>query len=460
MSNYEVLAQNILDLIGGKENIIQLTHCVTRLRFHLHDKNCINEKEIKELKGIIGTQWSGEQFQIIIGPTVQKVFNAVNKEIGIINQEKINVHKAEKITLRNSVGKIISNLTACIYPVLPVFMASGLVGMLRTIFGPTMLGWLDAESGTYQVLVIVYNAGFYFLPIFLGYTSAKHLKMNPLMGMLMGAILIHPTLINLAAEGGSIDFLGLPITAVTYSSTVMPVILCVWVMSYIEKFLKKYIPESLSLFMVPFGTILISLPFCLCLLAPLGNILSVYISDILLAIKNTFGPIGTGILSALYFPLIMTGMHHTINMISTSNFLTLGYDEFIKIAYSVAFVSAVAICLVSFIKSKKASNKNVSGSSFFMLTIAGLSEPTIYGVILPNRAFILSLFAGAFAGGAYMGLMNVKVYTLTGANILNLLRFIGGSNANFIHAMIGCIITFIVTFVIAWICYKEKEDIV
>ena len=119
----------------------------------------------------------------------QKSRESFNKEIGIINQEEINIQK-ERLTLKNLFGKLISNLAACIYPVLPVFMASGLIGMLRTIFGPTMLGWLDAESGTYQVLVIVYNAGFYFLPIFLGYTSAKHLKMNPLMGMLMGAILI------------------------------------------------------------------------------------------------------------------------------------------------------------------------------------------------------------------------------------------------------------------------------
>lgn len=456
--NYEILAHNLMDLVGGKENVAQLTHCITRLRFQLKNKELVNDEEIKKIQGLIGTQWSGEQYQVIVGPAVGKAYDAVCKEMGINEGKAETTETKNKITIKGLFSSLISNLSACIYPVLPIFMASGLVGMMGTIFGPSMLGVLSEDSNTYKILVFAYNSGFYFLPIFLGYTSAKHLKMSPLMGMLMGAILVHPTLIGLATEGGTLDFLGLPVTVVKYSGSVMPIILCVWFMSYVEKFLNKYTPESVATFLVPFGTIILSLPVCLCALAPLGNILSVYISDILLAIKNIFGPIGTGILSAIYFPLIMTGMHHTINAIATANFLALGYDEFVKIAYPVAFVASMAICLVCFIKSKKTTNKNVSGSSFFMLTVAGLSEPAIYGVILPHKAFIASLFAGAFAGGTFMGLMNVRVYTLTSANILGLLRFVGGSSSNFIYAMIGCAITFVVSFVAAWILYREKED--
>lgn len=451
----EVLAQNILDLVGGKDNVVELTHCVTRLRFVLSDKSSIHEEEIKKLNGVMGAQWSGDQFQVIIGPTVSKVFDAVNKELGII-KEGNKTENEEKLTVKNFFGKLIRNLTACIYPALSIFVAAGLVNMIAMVCGPFMLGLMSAESSTYQVLTFAGNAGFYFLPIFLGYTSAKHLKVNPLMGMLMGAILIHPTLTGAAAAGGSFEFFGLPIKAVDYSTSVMPIILSVWVMSYVERFLKKYVPEALELLLVPFGTIFIMLPITLCLLAPLGNILGTYISAFLFMLKDVLGPIGTGVMSALYLPLIMTGMHHTVNAMAITNFLTLGYDEFVFVSVAPMFIAVVTLTVVFFLKSKKAANKSLGASGFFLQFVVGICEPALYGIILPTKSFFPALLIGGFAGGVYLGIMNVKVHAFLGSNFFCLLHYLGGTSGNFMHAMIGCVISFVVTFAIAWIGYKEQ----
>ena len=454
-TNYEVLAQNIVDLIGGKANVNQLTHCVTRLRFNVKDKSLINEEEINKLEGTMGSQWSGEQFQVIIGPTVSKVYDAVCKEIGIVQESE--KKPKEKLTVKNAFSKFISNLTACIYPVLPVFVASGLINMIATVFGPVMLGWMSAESGTYQVLTFAGNAGFYFIPIFLGYTSAKHLKMNPLMGMLMGAILVHPTFIGAAANGTALDLFGIPVRAVDYSTSVMPILLSVWLMSYIEKGLKKIVPDALELLLIPFGTIMIALPFTLWILAPLGNILGEYISTLLYTLKDVLGPIGVGVMSALYLPLIMTGMHHTVNAVALTNFLSLGVDEFVFASFAPAFVTILALSLVYFIKSKKAANKSLGSTGFFLQFVVGICEPALYGIVLPTKGFMRALLIGAFCGGLYLGLMQVKAYAFLGSNFFCFLHYLGGTNMNFIHAMIGCAITFVVTFALGWMSYKEKE---
>lgn len=450
----EILAQNILDLLGGKENVTQLTHCITRLRFNLKDKTVIHEEEIKKLEGTMGAQWSGDQFQVIIGPTVSKVYDAVNKELGLV--QEVNEAPKEKLTVKTLFGKLISNLTACIYPVLPIFVAAGMINMIVTVFGPYMLNVFDPESGIYTILTFAGNAGFYFLPIFLGYTSAKHLKVNPLMGMLMGAILIHPTMISTATAGGSLDFLGIPVRVVDYSSSVMPIILSVWIMSYVERFLKKYVPEALELLLVPFGTIIIMLPITLCLLAPLGNILGGYLSTFLYVLKDTLGPIGVGVMSALYLPLIMTGMHHTVNMVALTNFMTLGYDDFVFTSVGPMFIAVIALTIVFFIKSKKPANKSLGASGCFLQFVVGIVEPALYGIILPTKGFLPALLIGGFAGGVYLGIMNVKIHAFLGSNFFCLLHYMGGTNMNFIHAMIGCLISFVVTFVLGWMSYKEK----
>lgn len=454
-NNYQVLAQNILDLIGGKENVSQLTHCITRLRFVLNDQSKIQKEAFDSLEGIIGTQFSGEQFQVIIGPSVSKVYDAVCQEGGLtVTEEKA---PKEKLTIKNAFSKLISNLTACIYPVLPVFVASGMINMIVTVFGPAMLNVIPADSGLGTILTFAGNAGFYFLPVFLGYTTAKHLKVSPLMGILMGAILVHPTLISAAAEGTVFDLLGLPIRALDYSNSVLPIILSVWIMSYVERFLKKYVPEALELLLVPFGTIIIMIPISLGILAPLGNILGGYISTFLYFVKDLFGPVGVGIMTAVYVPLIMTGMHHTINMVALTNYLSLGYDDFVFTSFTPAFAGVLALALVFFLKSKKTANKSLGASGFFLQFVVGICEPALYGIILPTKHFLLALLAGGFVGGCYLGVMKVKIYAFLGSNFFCFLHYLGGDTMNFVHGLIGCAIGFAVTFAIGWVTYKEKE---
>ncbi|RGW12608.1 PTS transporter subunit EIIC [Enterococcus asini] len=458
-------AAAILSAVGGKENVASVFHCMTRLRFLLKDSSLPNIDEIKKIDGVLGAQLSGGQFQVIIGPNVAKVYTELCKIGGFTEQAAVDVDAAannadkpkEKLTAKTIGQKILNGLTGSITPVLPIFICAGLLKMIVIILGPGMLGVLSETSGLYTVLSFAGDAGFYFLPVFLGYTSAKQFKANPLIGMLLGAILIHPSFIEAVTNGTSLDFLGLPITPMTYSSSVIPIILVVWVMSYVERFWNKVIPEMLKIMLVPFLTVLIMLPLSLVVLAPLGVILGSFISTFFLWLHSVLGPWGIALLGAVYALLIMTGMHHPLNLAVFATLSSVGYDKIVFVAGTSASMALAGIALAFAIKSKKAENRSIGFSSFFLLEIAGITEPTIYGIALPYVRPFIAQAIGGFCGALYMGFMNVKMYNLTGSNILGLTGFIGKDSGNFMHAVIGSIIAFVVAFVALFIIGFDED---
>lgn len=457
--NYEVLAKQVLELVGGKQNISSLSHCVTRLRFTLKDLSLANAEEIKKLDGVIGCQFSNGQCQVIIGPAVKKAYEKVC-EIGQFDGD-MQVAPAKdgnkKHGLKEIFSLVITSLSSCVVPVLPIFVCAGLLKMITTVFGPTMLGLLDPESGIFTVLTFAGDAGFYFLPIFLGYTSAKQFKANPFIGMLMGAVLVSPAFSAIVTAGTPLDIFGIPVGAVSYASSVVPIILIVWVMSYVEKFFAKFIPDMFQQMLVPLCTVLIMLPLGLCLLGPLGNILSGYISAFFLGIYDIFGPIGLGIIASLFLPLIITGMHHALNMACLAVMMTVGYDQVVFVAATAATISVMGVMLAFSIKAKKTDLKSLGFSGFILQTLGGVVEPSLYGVLLPYRKPFIAQAIGAFAGAVYMGFAGVKFFTLTGSNILILVGFVGGTSMNLINALIGSGIAFVVGFIATWLLgFDEK----
>lgn len=464
--NFEELAKEVIELVGGSGNIQRASHCISRLRFDVKEMADVKEAEIKALDGVLGTNRVGSQFQVIVGHNVEKAFAEVEKLLPDIadpifvdaGQEKGEKEERKKIKIGNFLMGLVGHMAGCVYPALSVFIVAGLVKALPTILGPGMLGVLSAESDLYTILSFIVDACFYFLPIFLGYSSAKHFQSDPYIGMILGAILIVPGFMALVTENQALSFFGIPIGMYNYSMTVLPIILIVAAESHLEKFLKKHIPEKLHMMFVPTIAVLIMSFVGLCFLAPLGQYLGKYLADFLYWLHDLLGAVGVGIMSAIYCPMIMTGMHHTVNMIRNTVFLQNGYENFVLVAFGPCLTATLGTALAVGLKTKKQDVRSVAFSGVFSMGICGISEPLIYGVLLQYPKAMIAYMLGGFVGGTYIGAMNVSGYGLLGANLLGLLRYSGGPVMDLVNGLIGCALAFVVSFVCIWILGYEKAQ--
>lgn len=264
--NNSQIAADVLQAIGGKDNVSAVTHCMTRLRFNLKDESIPNDAALKSLKGVIGVARSGGQYQVIIGTNVDKVYQALCAECGLtpgatINEKLDDVK--EPLTPKKIGSNIMAYLSGSLTPIIPVVLAAAIFKSLVAVLGPDMLGVLQPESDLYTLFTFVGDAGYYFFPLLIGYTAAKKLNASPVMGIFMGAIMLHPTFVNMANEGTAFTVYGIPCNVQNYSSTILPILLTVWVMSYVEKFFRKYIPDALKVMLVPALT-----TACACCKAP------------------------------------------------------------------------------------------------------------------------------------------------------------------------------------------------
>lgn len=243
--NNREIASQVLNLVGGKENVEFVTHCITRLRFTLKDQSKADTEGIKSIKGIIGVNEAGTQYQVIVGPKVDNVYKELCdignfQETGDVKKEK------QPFTFKNLGSTILDYLSGSLTPGISVMLAASIFKMLAAVLGPSMLGVLSETSDLYILFTFVGDAGFYFFPVLIGYTAAKKFGLSPVMGVFFGGILIHPTVIEMAAAETPFTVYGIPAALQNYSSTLLPIILTVWIATYIERFFKKVIPASLE----------------------------------------------------------------------------------------------------------------------------------------------------------------------------------------------------------------------
>lgn len=461
MAGYAEFAKKVIELVGGPENISKASHCISRLRFDLKDMAAVEEEDIRKLPGVLGTQRAGRQFQVIVGHTVNQAFAEVEKLLPKVSDHKLVEEKEEKAEKpKTTAGSffmgLIGHMAGCVYPALSVFVVAGLIKTVPTLLGSGMLGLLSAESSIYVIFTFIGNACFYFLPVFLGYSSAKHFNSDPFIGMMLGAILIAPGFLSQIESGASLKYFGVPIGMNDYSMTVLPVILMVAAESYVERFLKKYIPEKLQMILVPTLAVFAMSFIGLCFLAPLGQYLGTYLAALLFWIHNTLGPISTGIMAAIYCPMIMTGMHHTVNMVGITALLQNGYDTFLLVAFGPSLMATLGTALAVGLKAKKTEVRSIAFSAAFFNGVCGLSEPLIFGVLLQYPKAMAAYMLGGFAGGLFMGITNVIGYSLLGSNLLGLLAYSGGTKMNFIYGITGCVLAFVVAFAFIWLLGFEK----
>lgn len=468
---YKTIAESIIELSGGKSNISHALHCATRVRFNVINLEAVNTEKIKEVPGVLGVMIVGNQVQIIIGTEVNYVFNEVVKQLDETSesieyttqtqtQTPTQAPKNDKNIFKSIGLGILDGLSGTMGPVIPAIVACAFFKMLSAILGPDLLNILPLESDLSTLFTFVGDAGFYFFPVIVGYTAAKKFGVTPVLGILLGAILMHPTLIQMVNEGTQFTVYGLPVYMTNYSGSIIPTIMSVWVMSYVERFFNKYIPSSIRSVFAPAFTIMVMLPLTLTLIGPAGAILGNYVVNGLLGLQNYVGFLGIAIIAALYPILVMTGMHMVLITALFQIFATQGWDGFAAPALCYASFSVMGVGIGAFFRLKDKSQKSLAASYAITAIVAGTSEPTIYGICTRYKKPFIGLMVGGFAGGLYGGMMNVISATLVpSSSVTATLAFVGESTSNVVHGIIASLISLVVAAICTYFFGFNKDEV-
>lgn len=466
MSKYENLAKEILENVGGKENINSLTHCVTRLRFRLKDESKANDEALKNNPGVVTVMKSAGQYQVVIGNHVPLVYADVCELAGISN----GTQQVEEEAPQGLFNKLIDIISGCFQPILGPLCAAGIIKGLNALL-VFILGSSFNNSGTYMILNAIGDSIFNFLPIILGYTAAKKFNVNVIVGMIIGATLCYPTIQTdtLSAAGKAIGtlpfigsyytkFIGIPFVSGNYTSTVVPVICIVALAAQIQKIAKKFVPEMLQNFFVPFFVLIISLPIGLLVIGPVVSLLTTVLSNMFAGLY-AFSPIVTAfVIGALWQCLVIFGLHWALVPMAMVNIGNLGYDTILPGMLGTTF-AATGVLAAMYLKLKD-ENKKALAIPGVISAFCGVTEPAIYGFLLPEKTpFVFSCIGGA-VGGAIMGTVAVKQYVIGGLGIFSVVNFISpkGNATGMIISLIAGAVSLVVSFVLTMIFYKTNDQ--
>ena len=466
MSKYENLAKEILENVGGKENINSLTHCVTRLRFRLKDESKANDEALKNNPGVVTVMKSAGQYQVVIGNHVPLVYADVCELAGISN----GTQQVEEEAPQGLFNKLIDIISGCFQPILGPLCAAGIIKGLNALL-VFILGSSFNNSGTHMILNAIGDSIFNFLPIILGYTAAKKFNVNVIVGMIIGATLCYPTIQTdtLSAAGKAIGtlpfigsyytkFIGIPFVSGNYTSTVVPVICIVALAAQIQKIAKKFVPEMLQNFFVPFFVLIISLPIGLLVIGPVVSLLTTVLSNMFAGLY-AFSPIVTAfVIGALWQCLVIFGLHWALVPMAMVNIGNLGYDTILPGMLGTTF-AATGVLAAMYLKLKD-ENKKALAIPGVISAFCGVTEPAIYGFLLPEKTpFVFSCIGGA-VGGAIMGTVAVKQYVIGGLGIFSVVNFISpkGNATGMIVSLIAGAVSLVVGFVLTMIFYKTNDQ--
>lgn len=456
-NKYENLANCVIDLVGGKENVVFFTHCITRLRFNVKDKSLVKKENIEEIEGVMGCQWSSDQLQIIIGQSVGDAYQLICDKTGLTQQDSIDENlDGRKEKKKLSLTAVFDAIAACMTPLLPCLIGAGFVKIILLV--AEMTGLLATTSSSYVVLNFVGDAGFYFLPVFVGATAAKKFNVNISLGMLIGAMFIHPNFIAAVTEGTALDIAGIPIYSASYTSTIFPALLSVWVMAPIERFFAKHSPDVIRSITEPLLTLLVMIPLALCVLGPIGSFLGIYISELIVWLYNLTGFLGVGILAAFMPLLIMTGMHSSLFPYSVNAMVTLGYEAIVGTSMIISNLDQAAASAAVAFKTKNKNIKSLASGCAVTAFFGGVTEPAMYGVNMKYKTPLYASMIGSFVGGCVAGFGKAAMYAMSGTGgIFVLPVYLPGGTANLVWMVVGIVVGMIVTFILTLLLYKENE---
>ncbi|CUH96032.1 PTS system beta-glucoside-specific EIIBCA component [Propionispora sp. 2/2-37] len=470
MRKYEELAKAIVEGVGGKDNIISLAHCYTRLRFKLHDEKKAATETIKNLDGVVTVVQSGGQYQVVIGNEVGEVHDEIVKSQGIADGSA--AEKTEPDKNMNLLDKFVDIISGIFTPILGVLAASGMIKGFTALF--VALGWIEEKSGTYQILQTIGDGLFYFFPIFLGITAARKFKMNEFSAMAVGAALVYPTLSviftgqplyrmfegTIFASPVQLEFLGIPVILMNYASSVIPIIAAIYFASKVERGLAKVIPAMVKGFMVPFFTLLIVIPVTFIVIGPISTWAGQIVGAVTTGVFN-FSPILAGFfLGAFWQVFVIFGLHWGLVPIMINNIATSGTDHIVAMTFAASFAQT-GVVLAVLLKTKHAKLKSLCVPAFIS-GIFGVTEPAIYGITLPRKKMFVISCIGAAIGGGMLAFFDSQYYMFGGLGIFGYPSFVNSAindMAGMKGAMMVSAAAFMLGLLMAYPLYRDKEEI-
>lgn len=439
--NYKETAKAILDKVGGQENINDFLHCSTRLRMNLKDPAKAKTEEIKAMDGVMGAVYSGGQYQVIIGNDVSYVYNELKQMVTINTEADSQPNKKRDLSFKGLFESFAGLITGIFQPIIPAIAAAGMFKALLLLC--TSLGILSKENQLYVLLFNIADSAFYFLPVLLAYSSAKKFNSNPYIAATLAGGLLHPKMIALLGGEVPVHIAGIPVPNISYASSVLPIILTVWLMSYVEKFADKVSPGPVKIFLKPLIVILVMAPLALTVLGPIGNYLGVGLSDGLFWIQGKIGWL-TVVILAVFLPfIVMFGMHKVFYPVIFAAMVSPGYETLIHSAMLSSNMAQGAGALAVWFLAKDKKLKQVALPAGIS-GLFGITEPALYGVHLRLKRTLVACMIGAGSAGLFAGIVNLKAYAAVGPGLASLPMFIGAEN-NFTYALITAAISIIIT---------------
>lgn len=470
MGKYEQLAKDVVKCVGGKENIISVKHCYTRLRFQLRDESKAQDEVLKKMDGIVTVMKSGGQYQVVIGSHVSEVYPDVCKAAGVSESTEADGKETQK--KKGILDTMVDTISGIFQPILGIMTAAGMIKGLHALF--IALGLYPDASGIAIMINSIGDAMFLFLPVMLGYTSAKKFGMKPFVGMVIGMALCYPS-IQLSALAGSGEALytvlngtmfatdvymtafGIPVLAMDYTSTVIPVILICYFASKCEKLFNKFVPEMVRFFVTPMFTLVVSLMAGYIVIGPIATFGATAIAQGIMAVRDFSPMISGALVGGLWQILVIFGLHWGFIPIYINNIATLGFDNVMMPFFGATFAQT-AVVAAMFLKTKDKKLKELCAPAVIS-GIFGITEPAIYGITLPRKKpFVISCIAAAISG-AYLGAFNLREYVMGGLGIFEFPAMINpadNSMDSVIVGVIGMVIAIVVGFVLAMIFYKDE----
>lgn len=449
--DYREVGRNVLQQVGGKENVVSLTHCATRLRFELKDKRKADTKALEKTLGVISVVDSGGQYQVVIGNEVQTAFKEIQKEVGTSIKKGPSSDNQESI-----ISRLISVISTTFTPMIPAITGAGMVKAILAVL--TLTGVLSDSSQTYIILNTIADAAFYFMPVLLAYGAAIKFDVNPILAITVAGILLHPNISQLFSTGDAVSFLGIPVLAADYAGSVLPIIFTVWIMSYVEPFADRISPSFIKFFTKPMLVFLIMGPLALVVIGPFGTLLNDLIAMGAEWINGKAAWLIPFLMGGLQPFLVVTGTAWAMTPIATMQLSSTG-SEMINGPGMLA--SNIAQSGATFAVAAKTKNKELKqlAVSTGITALMGITEPSLYGVTLKlKKPLVASMIGGAIAG-LYAGLSGLVRYAFVSPGLAALPAFIGENPMNIVHAIITCVIAFVATFIIAYLIgFDDTSD--
>ena len=439
--DYKKLASDILKLVGGEKNVESVTNCMTRLRFTLKETGKADVEGLKKLQGVQGVVTKNGQFQVVIGTDVSNVCDEI-KKMGSFAEETAAPQEKTGI-----ISSFFGTLTAIFQPVIPALAGSGMIKALLALL--VAFHVVDSGSQTYQIFNAFGDALFTFLPFLLGFSAAKRFKCSPYLAAVLAGVLFHSSFTGLEAPIHLFGFI--PVTQVSYSGSVVPILLIVWVQSYVERFANKISPKSVKIFLAPMITIIVTGIIGITIAGPLGNLVGQVLAIGFNWLNDYAGWLIPFLMGAFCPFFVMTGMHYCFAPIQTIQYATLGYGTILGPGMLASNIAQGTASLVVGVKSK---NKNLKQLAFSagVTGLMGITEPALYGVTLKYKRPLYAAMIGGGVAGLYAGITGIHTYSSTTAGLLALPVYIGGSGlSNVINAVITIIISMVVTAIATWV---------